>query len=214
VPVQVIHNVVHHGVGDARELRCPHCTKRLAGVRVEEVELAGCGGCGGIWVDNASAQRVVAAPRAIFEDLARRAATNAHGRVVRSQRPSCPVCDAILDAATVKTIQLDVCADHGTWFDAWELANLTRALTGKPPRRPQAQEGDVACVVCKTTIAASSANLGESGPTCEACWRAHTSRLVGAADARHGAAAAGAAGAGALLLGLALAIAQASDTDR
>src|SRR6476469_9495567 len=60
VPVQVVHNVVHVAPGtEARELRCPHCKKRLVGVRAEDVELHGCGGCGGIWIDNASSQRVV-----------------------------------------------------------------------------------------------------------------------------------------------------------
>ena len=115
VPVQVVHNVVHLSSGsDLRALRCPHCEKRLVGARADGVDLNGCVACGGIWIDSASCQRVVARPREVFEELARRAAANARGPVTRARRPKCPVCDDAMDPVTVKEIPLDVCAEHGT----------------------------------------------------------------------------------------------------
>jgi Zn-finger nucleic acid-binding protein len=210
VPVQLVQNVIQVAGGERpHELRCPHCKKRLFGVRVEDVELDGCGGCGGIWIENTSAQRVVASPRAVFEELALRAAKNAHGRKVRARRPACPVCDATLDPVTVKKIPLDVCVDHGTWFDARELALLSARLRGVPARELSAGiGGEVPCAVCGKSIDAALANIGEEGPTCEMCWRARQAELVRLADAGHEqhVGMVGGAGAGVLLVGLAAAL--------
>jgi Zn-finger nucleic acid-binding protein len=211
VPVQVVHNVVHVTAGGApRELRCPHCKKRLAAVKVDDVTLHGCGGCGGIWIENACAQRVLAAPRPLFEELAALAATNARGRFVRAERPACPACDATLDPVTVKRIPLDICPDHGTWFDARELVLLGAALRGVvPPHAPASpMMGTVECAECRTTLDAALANVGENGPTCERCWRGRQAELVAIADAQHEQRSVGltAGGAGALLLGLGAAL--------
>lgn len=210
VPVQVVHTVVQAAPGAApRELRCPHCKKKLVSVRAEDVELHGCIGCGGIWIDNACAQRVVASPRPIFEELAARAAANARGRFVRAERPACPACDATLDPVTVKQIPLDVCTEHGTWFDARELVLLGAALRGvAAPRVPGPATGAVPCAECKKTIDAAHANLGENGLTCERCWRARQHELVMLADAHHDqrTAAFSASGAGVLVFGIAAAI--------
>jgi Zn-finger nucleic acid-binding protein len=218
VPVQVVHNVVHVAAGNQpRELRCPHCKKRLVGVHAEGVALHGCGGCGGIWIENACAQRVVSSPRAIFEELATRAAQNARGRFVRAARPACPACDATLDPVMVKTIPLDVCPDHGTWFDASELVLLSAALRGVPARVKTAPiTGTVPCAECRSMIEAALANVAENGPTCEACWRARQAELIALADARHDqhGAAMGAGGAAGLLFGIAAALLATSNASR
>ncbi len=131
VPVQLIHNVVVASAasGDT-SARCPHCRKLLHGVRVGAIELNGCQGCGGIWITNADARQVLEKPEPIFADLARRCAGNAHGRSPRSQSPQCPVCSAILDGVVTHNIALDICAEHGTWFDANELDLLVRTRRG------------------------------------------------------------------------------------
>ena len=212
VPVQVVHNVVKVvKAGDGpRELRCPHCKKRLVAAKVEDVELNGCTGCGGIWVDNGSAQAVVAKPRAIFEELAVRAAANARGRLVRAERVACPACDASCDPTSVHGIALDVCAEHGTWFDAAELSSLVAVLNGtrRVVRGHAVPKGDVPCAECGQTIRAETANIGERGPTCEACWRARQKELSAIAESQHDRRAASAMGvaAGGLLLGLAAAM--------
>jgi Zn-finger nucleic acid-binding protein len=179
VPVQVVHNVVQVVGGTAlaaaeREPRCPHCRKRLVGVVAKEVELSGCGGCGGIWIDNESARRVLARPEEVFADLARRAGSNATHRGVKNPNPSCPMCSAVLDRAVTHGIELDVCVDHGTWFDAFELTCLVDALGGRPSKK-EFRPGDtraIVCSKCRIELTADRANVTEEGLLCEACWRA------------------------------------------
>jgi Zn-finger nucleic acid-binding protein len=177
VPVQVVHNVVQVigpvGQDAAKELRCPHCRKRLVQVIAEGVELNGCGGCGGIWVDNESARRVLAKPEEVFSDLARRAGENAKHRGVRDPNPSCPECTAVLDRAVSRGIELDVCPEHGTWFDAFELVCLVDALKGRPSKKGF-RLGDtrqIVCATCRAKITADRANITQTGLLCEACWR-------------------------------------------
>jgi Zn-finger nucleic acid-binding protein len=174
VPVEVVQNVVQvQGMpsGAPAELRCPHCHKKLVGVVAKGVELDGCGGCGGIWVNNASARSVLANPEEIFADLAKRAADNARNRTVREKNPRCPVCTAVLDPIKTHGIALDVCGDHGTWFDAFELSQLVHVLTHGSVGDAPGETRQVRCSSCRTPIAQDRANIGPRGPLCEACWR-------------------------------------------
>jgi Zn-finger nucleic acid-binding protein len=215
VPVNVVHNVVQV-VGDGaapRELRCPHCRKRLVGAEVDAVTLYGCSGCGGIWIDNTSAKQVLQNPLATFTVLAQRAAANAKGGV-RQPRPVCATCPAILDKVRVHGIELDICGDHGTWFDALELSRLTAVLRGETAKGQAGLEipRTASCVSCRAELDANRLNITDSGPTCDTCWRSRQSTMIARADSAHDAASAavliGVAGA---MLGLAAAAARARD---
>lgn len=188
VPVNVVHNVVQVlGEGGApQELRCPHCKKRLVGVEVEDATLHGCSGCGGIWIDNASARKILYAPLMSFTILSQRAAKNAKGGV-RQPRPTCAACPAILDKTYVHEIELDICGEHGTWFDALELSRLTTAIRGELVKGTAAKLDvkPIACVSCHVSHAANQLNITDSGPTCDACWRSRQSSLITRADESH-----------------------------
>src|SRR5258708_3248540 len=152
VPVQVVNQVVQvMGSAEAFELRCPHCRRKLATVRVSGVDLNGCGACGGIWIDNAGAQHVLAAPEEVFAELATRAARNAKHVGMRAPKPVCAACPSELDRVMAPNvaIELDVCAQHGTWFDAHELAQLVHALT-RPKTKPIPRRDATECVGCHT----------------------------------------------------------------
>jgi Zn-finger nucleic acid-binding protein len=187
VPVQVVQNVVQVVGGSTTlpaELRCPHCRKRLMGVVAKEVELNGCAGCGGIWIDNRSARRVLAAPEEIFAELASRAGSNAKKRAVRAQNPACPVCTAVLDQVTTHGIELDTCSEHGTWFDAFELARLVHVLSGRATEA-KVRLGDtreILCASCRTPLTANRANISPEGLVCDACWRSQEAKQIAAAD--------------------------------
>jgi Zn-finger nucleic acid-binding protein len=211
VPVQVVHNVVQV-VGDASarplEFRCPHCRKRLVGVRAAQVELNGCSTCGGIWIDNASARSVLQSPEGVFAELAQRAAQNATKRQRTGTSAVCATCPALLDAVTTHGIDLDVCSEHGTWFDAYELAQLVRALRGEPPPHGAAPGRLIKCQVCKASLPADRANLTDEGLACDTCWRGRQNAVIAAGEEktqRDGALAVGGAllGVAAVLLGAA-----------
>jgi Zn-finger nucleic acid-binding protein len=187
VPVQIVNNVVLASDGGAVERRCPHCKKRLVTVVADGVSLSGCGACGGIWVDNASARSVLTNPESVFADLARRAAAGATGSRGKSEKPTCAECPAILDRASVHGIELDVCADHGTWFDARELETLVKILRHEPtdePAQQKSQQGMISCQMCHQMILEQRANVTEYGLCCEACWREQTRELIATSEAK------------------------------
>jgi len=210
VPVELVQNVVQV-VGappeELREHRCPHCRRRLVTADVKGVELSGCGGCGGVWVDNASTRRVLADPEPIFGELAKRAGDNAKNRHVRSPNPGCPECTAVLVKVRPHGIELDVCADHGTWFDAFELGTLVKVLRGEATAAADPGR-TILCAGCAAEIAADHANITDRGLICEACWRAEQARLQAAFDEKVGQGAAN-AGAGVAVAGALLGIAAA-----
>ena len=188
VPVNVVHNVVNVVAegGAPVELRCPHCRKRLVGAEVESATLHGCSGCGGIWIDNASARTILGSPLMTFSVLAQRAAKNARGGV-RQPRPTCAACPAILDKTRIHGIELDICSDHGTWFDALELSRLTATLRGEAVKgvTDRAIPQTAVCVSCHRELPSNQLNIGGDGPTCDACWRSHQSSLIAVADQNH-----------------------------
>lgn len=207
VPVQIVQNVVHVSeASQVAEVRCPHCRSRLVSIRVEEVELAGCGGCGGIWVDNGSARSVLESPRSIFSELARRAGANARHRGRRQERAVCAACPALLNRVRTHGVELDVCSEHGTWFDAYELEHLVVALkSGVTPKdfRPRDTRA-IKCAGCKQDLTADRANLSDEGLVCESCWRVRLGEIIEAGDKK--AREDGIAAVGGVLLGVALAM--------
>ena len=199
------------------EKRCPHCRKKLVTVSTEGVDLAGCGACGGIWIDNRGARRVLAKPERIFAELARRCAAGARGSRGKSDRPICVECPAVLDRVHVHGIELDTCSDHGTWFDAYELTGLVLNLRNEPTSvlypptivpDPEPAGPVVHCETCRQPIPRGFGNIaGDGGLKCEACWRKDQADLL-AADAerreKEGFTVAGALlGIGAVMLGAA-----------
>lgn len=181
VPVQIV-NVVQGASPELHERRCPHCKKRLVTVVADGVSLSGCGACGGIWVDNASARKVLANPESVFADLARRAAAGATGSRGKSDKPTCAECPAILDRSRVAGIDLDTCTEHGTWFDARELETLVKML--RRELEPPKAVDTIYCQACQQPIAANRANITDRGLVCDACWRGEQRELQAIADAK------------------------------
>ena len=151
-------------------------------MRTADVDLNGCGACGGIWVDKEGARRVVEKPYEVFADLAGRAARNATEKGKRSDAPACAVCAAALEpiVAPKVAVTLDICRAHGTWFDALELATLVHAMQN--PAAAMAAEpvasSQVTCAGCGVPMFRDHANITAAGPKCDGCWTAEQYDLV------------------------------------
>jgi len=131
VPVEVM--APAEGRAAAAGLPCPYCSRRLVETRVHDVDLFGCGACGGIWVDNEAGKRVEEHPDAAVEDVAESAWESPAAQAARkfradaAQRLACPVCAAPLSReAGLGGAKLDRCAAHGMWFDGHELTVVVR----------------------------------------------------------------------------------------
>ena len=108
---------------------CPACTKPLATAKLGDLEVRDCRACGGLWLD-----------RTVFEQLG---ASREHQGAVLGALPSpaappqvpltaiqyrpCPICRQRMNRvnyARRSGVVLDVCKEHGLWFDRDELRRV------------------------------------------------------------------------------------------
>lgn len=118
-------------------LACPRCNLPLYPGEAAGVTMSACGHCGGLWLDNRSAQRVQQALPDEALALADRASRFGSGQVDTSHLLACPCCQKALARVNVKAagVDIDVCSAHGTWFDRHELSAIARALGQLRSRR-------------------------------------------------------------------------------
>jgi len=121
---------------------CPRCFNKWAhGNRNEEIEARGCAACQGVWLSPAAARRMIEGPFGALSKLPRIAAGNAALR--------CPTCRKALERCRVAEVEIDVCAEHGVWFDHTEVERVHAAA-----RRPRRGDGLATAAVIGTAVAA------------------------------------------------------------
>ncbi|HVK75233.1 MAG TPA: zf-TFIIB domain-containing protein [Kofleriaceae bacterium] len=104
---------------DGERTRCPVCEDAaLDVVCFAGLPRHGCAGCGGAWVDEADLWR-------LFVELGL-VADEPFGPVVEAASPrACVRCGAAMvrerAPGEAPVLELDVCAEHGAWFDGGEL---------------------------------------------------------------------------------------------
>ncbi|WP_394843172.1 zf-TFIIB domain-containing protein [Pendulispora brunnea] len=117
-------------------LKCPHCSGQplYEGTRGTST-LHGCGICGGVWVGNDLAKRMFERLDADAIALADLASRNSVPHPIRNREPRCPLCKKTLRRITVDQtlIEIDLCDEHGTWFDRYEFQAVARVLQKAPP---------------------------------------------------------------------------------
>ncbi|HMS02642.1 MAG TPA: zinc ribbon domain-containing protein [Gemmatimonadaceae bacterium] len=127
---------------DATPLRCPcgdgtldvRLLPTTVGASAGEVRLAECGTCHGVWVSRETIERLVTSHAddtlllALAPGVAATQAPRARSVGVEPVRyRRCPTCDAVMNRvnyARISGIIVDVCREHGTWFDVHELPAL------------------------------------------------------------------------------------------
>jgi len=116
---------------------CPACEKPLVRQQVGDLEVSACHACGGLWLN-----------RAVFEQLG--ASREQQGAVLGAlpapapappvalplaevRYRQCPVCHERMNRvnyAKRSGVVLDVCKDHGLWFDQDELRRVLAFIAG------------------------------------------------------------------------------------
>lgn len=113
--------------GDHSVTPCPRCRVGLFGVRAGVVDVHGCGICGGIWLDNAGSRAITQRNDPQIVALAARAERNAVVGGARTEPIDCPICNQRMKSVNARVAELDVCEEHGTWFDPGELRRIVAA---------------------------------------------------------------------------------------
>jgi Zn-finger nucleic acid-binding protein len=118
------------------ELTCPRCSGALEPLRIGATPVLECARCDGLWLDNPTF-------RGLRDALDRQAAVLASGVAPRYRLGGgasvlpvrylrCPVCDALMDRVNFahrSGVLIDVCREHGTWFDEGELHRVVEFIS-------------------------------------------------------------------------------------
>jgi Zn-finger nucleic acid-binding protein len=120
----------------ASTLSCPRCDSPLFEGRASDVVLLGCGECAGIWLDNESAQLALKSMDRRITELSQRASSHAHAAPAKDARIHCPACKKSMPRVSRSGVDLDVCIEHGTWFDRGELVQIIEAMRPRAAPAP------------------------------------------------------------------------------
>lgn len=128
----------------ARTLPCPACRGALAAVRVGQTAVDECGACGGVWMDNPAFEALCAERDRQASVLTFRAPASVPAPAETQVRyRSCPECGTLmhrLNFQRVSGVIVDVCREHGTWFDADELRRIVEFIQGGGLERLRGRE--------------------------------------------------------------------------
>lgn len=123
-------------VAETTKELCPRCNEDMKAVVVGKTSLRECMRCEGIWVDKVSFERICAdaEEQSALLGMASQLPADLAGNVEEVVRYlSCPACRKLMNRvnfARCSHVIVDVCAQHGTWFDRDELRRIVEFIRG------------------------------------------------------------------------------------
>jgi len=113
--------------------RCPRCRIPMPEVLVGKTNLRECTYCQGIWADAASLQKICADREQQAAVLGTASSVPpSPGNIEKNIRyVPCPVCSKLMNRvmfARCSGVVVDVCKNHGTWFDKDELRRIVEFI--------------------------------------------------------------------------------------
>ena len=114
---------------------CPACTKPLGASRVGDLQVQACLACGGLWLDRQVFEELGTSRErqgAVLGVLPAPAGTPVAAALAVQYRP-CPACAKLMNRtnyAKRSGVVLDVCKEHGLWFDRDELHRVLGFIGG------------------------------------------------------------------------------------
>lgn len=109
---------------------CPRCQRPLAELGVPAGTAWGCSGCGGVQLDDAAFGHLRRGEYAVT--VAKGADVGASVRVPdETSVLPCPRCARPMTRTLLAGVPVDHCVDHGTWFDALELAAVATEIADR-----------------------------------------------------------------------------------
>jgi len=111
-------------------LKCPKCSKPLEAVLRDGAEVDLCASCRGIWVEHFEEKQVLEIkPEAFSMDELERLRKHyvPLGRLEKVRYVPCPACNVLMNRkiwGSYSGVVVDVCSEHGTWYDVQELEKV------------------------------------------------------------------------------------------
>jgi Zn-finger nucleic acid-binding protein len=130
---------------DANALPCPRKCGVMRAVRFGGADMYLCDTCNGLWVDPETLQHLVQArlkpAPLVGTGIAAPPPPRVHLENV--QYAPCPICKSLMNRvnfAHASGVIVDVCTNHGTWFDADELRRVLEFITAGGLETARARE--------------------------------------------------------------------------
>ena len=123
-------------VEEATNEVCPRCKVDMNAVLVGNTNLRECPKCEGIWLHKAEFEKICAdtEEQSALLGMATPLPTDLIGSVEEEVRYlPCPICNKLMNRvnfAHCSHVIVDVCAQHGTWFDRDELRRIVEFIRG------------------------------------------------------------------------------------
>jgi Zn-finger nucleic acid-binding protein len=115
---------------------CPRCKENMQSVTLGKTGLRECARCEGLWLDKASFEHICvnAEEQSAVLGAAGPLLTDYSGNVEKEIRYlPCPACARLMNRvnfAHCSHVIVDVCMQHGTWFDKDELRRIVEFIRG------------------------------------------------------------------------------------
>lgn len=106
---------------------CPRCKRNLQLIEVNEIRLAECEKCEGIWCDIDTFEAICVNKENQSAVLKKLDEILVHPEFRQVQYVPCPKCQELMNRsnfAKVSGVVIDTCKGHGVWFDADELPSI------------------------------------------------------------------------------------------
>jgi len=122
-------------VKDAKDRKCPRCKNELILVTVGSTAVLECERCFGLWLDVASFEKICAnreQQSAVLGFASQAPGTGVHEPSKVNYVP-CPECSQLMNRmnfARCSGVVVDICKQHGTWFDRDELSRIVEFIHG------------------------------------------------------------------------------------
>ena len=120
-------------VADAKDRKCPRCRGEMVLVTIGSTAVLECERCLGLWLDVPSFEKICADREQQSAVLgAASHATSAAQEISKVKYVPCPECSQLmnrLNFARCSGVIVDVCKQHGTWFDRDELSRIVEFIS-------------------------------------------------------------------------------------
>jgi len=122
-------------VKDAKDRKCPRCKNEMILVTIGSTAVLECERCLGLWLDVSSFEKICAdreQQSAVLGFASQAPATAAHETSKVNYVP-CPDCSQLMNRmnfARCSGVIVDICKQHGTWFDRDELSRIVEFIHG------------------------------------------------------------------------------------
>jgi len=132
-------------VKEAKDRKCPRCKREMVLVTLGLTTVLECEQCLGLWLDLPSFEKICAdrEQQSAVLGAASHAPTDATEQPSKVNYVPCPECAALMNRvnfARCSGVIVDICKQHGTWFDRDELSRIVEFIHGGGLNASRAKE--------------------------------------------------------------------------